>query len=318
LSKPEAITIAQPEHPLVARMTPGATRLLREARVRQLVKITPEAKDPSCSVVLQLADGSPLLLEKSYGRGRVVLCAMGPDLECSDLPKHGEAFVTLVLDSVRYLSGAGDDQKARLGFPLVLALPSPPADGQVLWLKPGALNPATLRMDTSLRPEARAGAAQPGAAAAAVIVPPFDVPGIHEFHWRSADSQSPLVKLVAVNPETGESDLTKASPETARQALAAWDASIVRSVSEAPMLGGAGAGASREVTAMLLLALIGALLTESFLANRVYRVLTEPEETSVARAGCASSPASSPVLAGESEEQPRGGESNGGGAHGTG
>lgn len=305
LGKPEAIAIAQPEHPLLARLTSGTAGLLRETRVRQLAKITPEAHDPRCSVILQLADGLPLLLEKSYGRGRVVLCAMGPGLESSDLPKHGEAFVTLVLDGVRFLSGGGDELRARLGFPLVLTLPAPPVAGQVLWLKPGTVNPETLRVDTSLRPEAQPGAAQPLAPPVTVIVPPLDVPGVHEFRWGSEHAPAPQIKLVAVNPETGESDLAKASPETAKQAFAAWDASVVRNVSDSPLLGGATAGAgTREATLVLLLALVGMLLAEGFLANRVYHVQTEAEETLVARA-------SSPVAAGESEEQSSSGEMSG-------
>ena len=104
---------------------------------------------------------------------------------------------------------------------------------------------------------------------------------------------------MAVNPETGESDLAKAAPETARRAFAAWDVAVVRNASAAPFLGSATAGSGRhEVTAVLLLALIAALLAEGFLANRVYRVQTDAEETAGESAYSASESAEPPPSVG--------------------
>jgi len=284
VAKPESIGVAQPESPALAHATPSVIGLLGEVQVLKFVRVRPDARDQDCNVVLQLSDGSPLLLEKAYGRGRVVLCATGPGLESSDLPKRGEAFVTLALDCVRLLAGGDSETKARLGFPLVLTLPAPPSDGVVQWLKPGAGTPVNLRVDTSARPLVQSGPAEGAGSATTVIVPALDVPGVHEFRWFPAEAKTPLVKLVAVNPDTGESDLTKATREEALRAFGGWDATIVRRLTRAPLLGGGadGGAGKREIAAGVLVALLGLLLAESFLANRLYRAEVEAEETAAA------------------------------------
>jgi hypothetical protein len=112
-----------------------------------------------------------------------------------------------------------------------------------------------------------------------VIAPPLDVPGIHEFRWTPADSRTALVKLVAVNPETSESDVTKAPRQAAAQAFTAWDVAIEEHIGASSLLGGSAVEAGkREAATGLLLALLGLLLAETFLANRLYRADAETEE----------------------------------------
>jgi hypothetical protein len=277
LPQPEAITVAQPEHPVLAHATPSVVSLLRAVRVNRLVKVTPETRDPNCNVVLQLGDGSPFLLEKAYGRGRVLLCAASPDLACSDLPKQGEAFVTLVLDALRLLSGEDRELRGQLGFPLVLTLTPPPGDGLLWWEKPGVQEATVVRVEGSARSDLPRGPAMSAPPPATVIVPPLETPGVHRFTWLPAGAKTRLVKQVAVNPDARESDLVKAPPELLHRALADWDTAIVRNVFESAVFGEDGAATRREFAAGILVALLGLMLAESFLANRLYRRGPETE-----------------------------------------
>ncbi len=66
---------------------------------------------PQAQVGLKLADQTPLLLEKTVGRGRVVLFASGFDRLTTDLPLHPQ-FVAFVDRLASYLSGRGSRASA--------------------------------------------------------------------------------------------------------------------------------------------------------------------------------------------------------------
>jgi hypothetical protein len=278
LPQPQPINLMQPEHPALAHLTPSVSAVLRDTQVRGLVKITPDPRDVNAQWVLGLPDGTPLLAEKIYGRGRVMLAAIDAGLASSDLPRRGEAFVTLVLDSMRLLSGEDSGARARLGFPFILTLPSPPADGQVLWRKPDEKIPAVLRVDSG-RVEEKKGSASAGGGAVSVVVPAIETPGIHTFSWSPVGATAPLSKLVAVNAEPSESNLLKAPKDIALKAFAPFETQIVKNYIDAPLFGSDALSRTREVSAALLLLLFAFVLVESFLSNRLYanEVETEPE-----------------------------------------
>jgi len=275
LQPPQPIAVTQPEHAVLSHLTPSVSSVLRETQVRQIVKVAHEPRDASSSVILSTVDGSPLLLEKLYGRGRVLLATIDPALEFSDLPRRAEAYVTLILDAVRVLSGEESGVQARLGFPFLLSLPNAPQDGQAFWIKPETQAPELLRVDMTGNMKTNA-APQTTAGPVSVVVPALETPGIHAFNWSPAGAAKPLTKLLAVNAEGAESDLAKASPEMALKAMAPLKARIVKSIQQGTGLSAEGEGGrSREITAALLLILFGLLLAESFFSNRLYRNETE-------------------------------------------
>lgn len=291
--KPLGVKVALANHPLLARFTPGVLADLREVKVSSYVKVTPEAKDPACTVVLNLADGSPLALEKSYGRGRVLLCTVAPDASGSDLAaQHGEVFLTLVLEACRMLSGRGEDLEARLGRPLTLSIPEPPPDGRIVWTPPSG-EAVTLELEAP----AAANAPNPadrkedkGAAKAAATtrpgtlsVPRIETPGIHRFAWQPRRGAAPRVLLVAANAEASESDLARVKPEEALKALAPWKVSLVRDIDQLPALE-SERKAGREAPVPLLLILLAFLFVESFLSNRMYRSMPAEEAAKAEKA----------------------------------
>jgi hypothetical protein len=276
--KAPGIRVTQPDHPILARFPPGVLSELRGVSVRSFTQVALDAKDPAAGVILELADGSPLLLEKPYGRGQVLLCAIGPEEKDSDLPKHGEVFVTWMLEACRALTGRGEEAAAKIGHPLRLTLADPPADGFVSWQPPDEPAPRKL----ALEPESGEG---PGPARARKFVTPrLDAVGLYRVAWKPKDASTPRVLLIAVNPDESESDLSRVTPEAAAKALSPWKVTVTREFEDAPAFA-AQSGRTRELPVPLLLGVLALLLAESFLSNRMYRTTDgekEPGETTQA------------------------------------
>jgi hypothetical protein len=90
---------------------------LRRAKFFRYASIEPAADD---RVLVSLDEGSPLVVERELGSGRVLLFASSLDREWNDLPLQ-PAFVPFVAGMARYLAGgAGMSHDARLGSTLAL------------------------------------------------------------------------------------------------------------------------------------------------------------------------------------------------------
>ncbi len=63
---------------------------------------------PNAHVLMKLADGSPLLVEKRMGDGRVLTFASGLDNVANDFPLH-TSFLPFVAQTGRYLAGNGEE-----------------------------------------------------------------------------------------------------------------------------------------------------------------------------------------------------------------
>ena len=74
-----------------------------EIRFFQHMQVQPAADD---KVLISLLDGSPLLLERTVGAGRMLVLTAPLDREWNDFATH-PLFVRFVGEAVRYLSGAG-------------------------------------------------------------------------------------------------------------------------------------------------------------------------------------------------------------------
>ena len=108
-----------------------------------------------------------------------------------------------------------------------------------------------------------------------VTVPRLEIPGIHRFIWTPARATSSLWKLVAVNHDDTEVDLSKVPPAEATKLLADWQPEIVTNFNQATLFRDnehdAGAGQKHDFAAGILIVLLALLLGESFLSNRFYR-----------------------------------------------
>ena len=90
---------------------------LRAANFTRSVNVEPAEAD---RVLMRLADGTPLLLERAMGNGRVLLFTSSLDREWNDLPVQ-PAFVPLMAGIANHLlGGAGFTSEAELGSTLAV------------------------------------------------------------------------------------------------------------------------------------------------------------------------------------------------------
>jgi hypothetical protein len=89
------IRVTAADHPALAPFGGRDARLLRTAKVLAVLPVRPPPGDPLVRTLLALDDGTPLLVERKQGAGRLVYLATTADLGWTDLPARA-AFLPLV------------------------------------------------------------------------------------------------------------------------------------------------------------------------------------------------------------------------------
>ena len=160
--------------------------------------------DPAqARVAARLADGTPLLLEKQIGEGRIVLLSSGLDNLTNDLPLH-PLFVAFVDHTARYLSGSEQLSGARLVDSYVqlrAAASTRGAAGSVEVVDPDGRRPLSLS-EARTAQSLRLGRA-----------------GFYRIHFANGRDA-----VIGVNPDRRESDLQPIAPDL----LALWSGSCRR------------------------------------------------------------------------------------------
>jgi hypothetical protein len=87
--------VAAADHPALAPFAGDGAQLLRTAKVLAVMPVRPPQNDPLVRTLLALDDGTPLLVERRQGAGRLVYLATTADLGWTDLPARA-AFLPLV------------------------------------------------------------------------------------------------------------------------------------------------------------------------------------------------------------------------------
>ncbi|HTY92518.1 MAG TPA: BatA domain-containing protein [Steroidobacteraceae bacterium] len=144
---------------------------------------------PQAQVGLRLADQTPLLLDRSLGKGRVLLFASGFDRLTTDLPLHPQ-FVAFVDRLASYLSGRGSRISALSVGDAVDLRPDPTVRGSADVLAPDGTHPLDLREAAQVRS--------------------WSLPAAGFYALTLADSRH---DLVAANVSRLESDLAPASQD---------------------------------------------------------------------------------------------------------
>lgn len=261
---PLPVRVETSDHLLLARFPASVTSLWPDLRVRSCVLIEVDARDRTVSVPLMVADRTPLLLDKVYGQGRVLLSAIDPGDGDSDLVKQGEVFVTLVLEACRLLAHQETEDVVEVGRSVTYPLQQPPENGQFQWFRPESREPVTVRMESLQdvergEPEVRN----------RLVTPRMEQPGLHTFRWISKGGTTHEL-VFAVNVPAGESDLARVDARELSRMLEPWTASVVTGIDEASFVH-ADSSVRREFPALLLMAVLVLMMAEAFLANRMYR-----------------------------------------------
>jgi hypothetical protein len=240
-------------YPALAQAQPGADNGgWSEVKIFYAVPVDPA----QARVAARLTDGTPLLLEKQIGEGRVLLLTTGFDNLTNDLPLH-PIFVAFVDRAARYLSGTEQLSGSRLvdSFVQLRAAAQPAGfSGSVEVIDPDGHRPLSLaeaRTAQSLR---------------------LEHAGFYQIHFANGRDA-----VMGVNPDRRESNLEPMSPDL----LALWAGSSSGSSAAAgsPQTASAGSEESRYRVqsfwwyVMLLVLLVAA--AESALASRYLGTLRE-------------------------------------------
>lgn len=207
----------------------------------QVIRVTPSKS----TVLAKLDDGTPLVLERQIGEGKVLAFASTFDNSANDLPLHA-AWVPFVQQSAAYLSGGGAEQPVNLTVDSYVELRSADSKGAAAEV----LGPDGTRL---LSLEEAASAKN------------FAVRKEGFFELKTASSRS---SLIAVHADRRESDLSVMPPET----LDLWKATG----GDESETGASSTGDQQDkkpagLWPWLLLVLLGVAVAESVVANRYLR-----------------------------------------------
>lgn len=176
------------DHPALQRFRGAQDVSLNTAEFTKYFKLTPNAKDRTVRVMARFASGSPAILEKQFGLGKVILVASTANTEWNTLPLK-PAFLPLIHQLVAYLaSGTDGSRNGQVGEPLVKPLPLSEVNRKVTITSPGGAR-------TAVRPLIH----ERGA------IVTLENPQQAGFYRVAVDQSSP--DIFAVNRDTAESDL---------------------------------------------------------------------------------------------------------------
>jgi len=240
-------------HPIVALFASKETQpFLAQPRIRRLwpIEVPPEeaGKTNAHSVIARLADGQPVLITSTVGRGQVVTMAMGADKQWSDLPLR-PVFLMLLRRTIQHVA-LGDRPRlaVEVNEPIVQAVSARDANGRFVVRHP-------VDQESPAVPIAR----EDGRVQV-------------EFNDTNRAGYIDLVKdstvwSFAVNPHADESDLTRLSREAIDERLAPLK--VVWMDSEDDVASRVELGRSgREIWHILFILALLCLIAESVLALR--------------------------------------------------
>ena len=136
------------DHPALQRFRGAQDVLLNTAEFSKYYKLSAKDGDKSVRVMARLANGSPALVEKKFGLGKVILAASTANPDWNTLPLK-PAFLPLIHQLVAYLaSGTDGTRNGLVGENLVKPLPLAEASHKVTVTDPsGEKNTVTPTVD---------------------------------------------------------------------------------------------------------------------------------------------------------------------------
>ncbi|MBI4580212.1 MAG: hypothetical protein HY718_10950, partial [Planctomycetes bacterium] len=162
-------------------------------------------------VLLRLADSdhSPMVIEGTFGRGRVLMFTTTADKEWNNLPDQ-PIFVVLMMELMQYAARPSDGgHESSVGEPIELVLDPARFEPTAVLKLPTFPSAPSIRLDARTRVHD---------GRTVVEWPDTSLPGLYQFELRRTSGEPPVeslgverqVRQVAVNLDTRESDLRRA------------------------------------------------------------------------------------------------------------
>lgn len=241
------------DHPALALFNDPRNGDLTRAEIRQwftLVVSPAQHGQPEASVLARLENGDPFLVEKSLGRGRVILAATACDADWNSLPLDPSYVVLMRELTASAAIVAPPPRNVPAGAPLTLTLPEAAAGSKVTVIDPA-------QQEHEVVAEARDGAATAEYRGSGR-------PGIYTFH--TPDESVPFV----VTAGREESRLAAIEPSRLDALAQAAGAAVISSGAAYSSLDQARRF-GREIWRPVFIAVVALLFAELFLQQWITR-----------------------------------------------
>ncbi len=266
------IELLKPVHPAFRRFTgEKAFFISRSVLFYKYYELHLPKQLEDVRVVAQFHGGGPAIVEKTFGRGRVMLFASSCDAEWNNFPTSA-AYLVVVHDLLRHLASGEFEQRnvivhqpyRRTFAPaeLIDTVKVRRPDGAEKELRPYLIRPAGRR------------ASEESENATLTLTQirflETDVAGQYKLELRRKDGSRPPIEYFAVNVPPQESDLRRYAPDDAKAAVKGIQFEYATSLAELK-LAVRQSRAGREFARPLLLALLAVTCVELILGQRFGR-----------------------------------------------
>ncbi len=247
-------------HPIFRLFGEGESPLLGSVRIEQYLAVEPNESPDSKSVVLgTLRGGAPLVVEKTFGKGRTVTVLTSAGPAWNNWARGNPSFVVVMLELAAWLAKRPQDAASvLLGDPLEIRLDSTVYDKRfALKLPPeeGESEPKTLNLEAMVRDD--------DIAVATLSQTPRA--GFYEATIREhSGTEAARFFAVNVNPREGQTRLVDVAELSAL--LRPTGASLESAAGFSTPFDFTG---ERSLTELLLVVLLLFLIAETFLAGRI-------------------------------------------------
>jgi len=271
---PVHLALTKPVHPAFQWFTGDrAFFITRSVLFYKYHALTLPASKEDVRVAATFEDGTPAIVEKTYGRGRVVLFASSCDTEWNDFGKTA-AYVVVMQDLIGHMVTGDHEQRNVLVHQPFRRTFAPEELVDTVTVRP----PGGAGSEKTLRPYVAGGAVAGADEASDAEVTPVtqivydetDVAGPYELEITRTDGTRPPVEYFCVNVPPGESDLRRHTPEDVAGVLQGFDFAYVKNVSDLN-LAVKESRKGREFSEALLLAVLALACAELVLAQRFGR-----------------------------------------------
>jgi len=243
------------DHPFLSLFREQKVIRLSSPSFYRRVRLEGLTEGGATRVVCRFADGSPAIIERQWGRGRVVVFASTADDEWNDMPAW-PAYLTLVQEILtRTARGSGANRNLMVGEPLMRPVPPELFGGTVRLVRPGGARPLTLQPTPS---EGRL----------VVTYDQTDRAGLYELIFEGESGEAGR-DFVAVNVPSRESDVRRITGQELRKAFPGFRFDYQRGRQRRVQRAVEATGG--ELWRPLAYALLCLLFLESFLAHRFSR-----------------------------------------------
>ena len=251
------IELAKPDHPAFQSLTDEMRLLInRFVLFYRYFHLEVPKQAKNVRVIARFDTGSPAIVEKSFGRGKVVLFASSADAEWNNFGPTG-ALLVAIHELVGHLVAGGFWQH------------------NVTVHQPyrRTFAPEDLVQATAIKPPGETSLAKklsPFGQPPKIVFTETDAAGLYELELTRKDGTKQPMEYFAVNPPPEESDLTRYTPEQARAAIPAIEFKYATSVDEL-RLAVRRSRSGRDLARALLLTVLALACVELILGQRFGR-----------------------------------------------